>query len=661
MVKILIGLVAAIAIAVGGFFGFEFYMQHRAVGEVEAAFEQIRATGAKASHGKVSFDMLSRTVTVADITGESAAQPPISVKIASFTASGVNQPDATRFSADNIEATGIEIGAGMAAQAGWHVTYKAPRITVKDYSGPVGPLRQPASSSVIDVYRFAIEQFAGITAASVTAPSVAGTMNFGAAMPGGGDFAYSGLAMQGIKEGKIATMKADGFVFTVNTQQAGKADKLTGNVADIASYDFDATAAAAILDPQKANDDRYYRVYRQISAGAYTLTSEQGLRMRIDGLTIDDVGVRPSRLQLPALLAMMPPAGSAAPTPAQTRDMMEKAAGIYEGIRIGNGEIRGLSAETPQGPFKISAIRYNLENGKVGEFAFEGLDTRSPKGPVKIGRFALKSLDIANLLRMTALFSNPAQPPSPDQALGLLRLLEGAEVKGLVAPYKETNKSVNIDTFDVNWGQFVGPIPSKARVTAKLTAPVDAADPALKQLVAAGMDTAALDFDLGAAWTEASHTFVLDPVTIELGSLLKASARLTLANVPRGVFSPDPRQAMAMAAQIEAGAVELSLRDVGGVDLAVAQYARGQNVTRDVARRSIVDNIRASREKVAGTNPDAVAVVEALTRFIENPRQTLIIKLTPLGKVPALQLIQLLQTDPLIALAQFRIEASTGL
>ena len=43
------------------------------------------------------------------------------------------------------------------------------------------------------------------------------------------------------------------------------------------------------------------------------------------------------------------------------------------------------------------------------------------------------------------------------------------------------------------------------------------------------------------------------------------------------------------------------------------------------------------------------------------PGQTLIIKLTPRAKVPAMQLVQLLKTDPLIALAQFRIEASTGL
>ena len=69
----------------------------------------------------------------------------------------------------------------------------------------------------------------------------------------------------------------------------------------------------------------------------------------------------------------------------------------------------------------------------------------------------------------------------------------------------------------------------------------------------------------------------------------------------------------------------------------------------------------ASSEDVAAANPDAVAAVQALARFVESPGQTLVIKLTPRAKVPAMQLFQLLKTDPLIALAQFRIEASTGL
>jgi hypothetical protein len=45
MRKILIGLVAAIVVAAAGFFGFQFYVQHRVATQVEAAFEQIRASG----------------------------------------------------------------------------------------------------------------------------------------------------------------------------------------------------------------------------------------------------------------------------------------------------------------------------------------------------------------------------------------------------------------------------------------------------------------------------------------------------------------------------------------------------------------------------------------------------------------------------------------
>ena len=85
MVRILIGLIAAVIIAAAGFFGFQFYTQHQIAAEVDAAFAQICAAGANARHGKVSFDLWSRTIEVADIAGESAAQPPVSVKIASLT------------------------------------------------------------------------------------------------------------------------------------------------------------------------------------------------------------------------------------------------------------------------------------------------------------------------------------------------------------------------------------------------------------------------------------------------------------------------------------------------------------------------------------------------------------------------------------------------
>jgi len=663
MMRILSGTVAAIVIAVGGFFGFEFYMQHRIANEVEAAFEQIRATGGKASHGKVSFDLLKRTVTVADIAGQSAAQPPVSVKIANITASGVSQPDAARFSAESIEITDVEVEVETPAETLRHVSYKAPWIAVKDYSGPTAIRRPPASSSRDDLYRFGLEQLASMTAASITVPSLMATVKFSTAMGGGsgsGEFAYSDLSMEDLKDGRTTSMKAGEFTFTF-VQPAGTIKTITGKLAEFAAYDIDFNVMAATFDPQKANDDRYSRVYRQISTGAYTIKFDQLLNLRIDGFSVDDVAMRPSRLQLAALMAMTPPTGAAPPTPAQTREMLEKVAGIYEGIHIGNAEMRGLAVETPQGPIKLAALRFNLDSGKVNEFAIEGLDGRTPQGPFKLGRFALKSLDIANLLRMSALFSNPAQQPSPDKALEMIPLIEGVEVKGFAAPYKNTGKPINVDTFNLNWGQFIGPIPSKARLTVRMSSPLDKTDLGQQALITAGVDILKIDSDVGATWTEASHAFVLEPVTLDLGGIAKASLRVSLANVPRELFSPNAVQAAAMAGQIEAGTIELTLRDTGGIDLVVAQQARAGNVSRDAARRTIADSIRAGSDEAAASNPSAVVAAEAIARFVETPGQTLNIKLMPLGKVTGAQLMQLFNTDPLVALAQFRIEASTGL
>ncbi len=227
-------------------------------------------------------------------------------------------------------------------------------------------------------------------------------------------------------------------------------------------------------------------------------------------------------------------------------------------------------------------------------------------------------------------------------------------------PYKDTGKQLDLDTFSLDWGQFVGPIPSRLHLSTKLAGPLDATDPGQQKLIEAGLDRLTVDADLGAAWTEASRAFALEPVKLEIGGLLNASLRLPLANVPRETFSLNAAQAMGAAAQIETGAIELTLHDLGGVDLAIADFARTQATSRDAARQAIVQTIRGA-DAPDELKPAADALKDALVNFIETPGQTLVIKLTPLAKAPLLQLIQLLKTDPPQALMQFRIEASTGL
>jgi hypothetical protein len=656
MRRILIGLIALALLAGGGWLGFNLYVQHRATAEVEAAFDQIRSRGGKASHGGIAFDLMTRTLTIEDIAVESGQQLQASVKIAGIKAVGVRELDEMRVSADSIELSGAEFGFEVAEQANLKAIYKAPQITVRDYSGAIRIQGAPTSDSLIDMYRFALAQFTSVTASSLVVPTVAVTVNPGSSAPGSGAITYSGLAIENINRGKIDVTKVDRAAFTFNVQQPGRPDKLTFELSNLNTSGFDATALVAALDPQKANDDSYHRVYRQISAGPYVMTSAQGLHVQADRISIDDIALQPSNFRPVEILALLPKDQSAPPTPAQAREMMEKLAGLYEGMRVSKVEIGNLSVGTPQGTAKLNAIRY-----EQGEFALEGLDAPSPQGQVKMERFALKSFSAAGLIRWASQFSNPAQRPSPDQMLGLFRVLEGAEVKGIAAPYKNTKKLVTIDTLSLDWGQFVGLIPTKARVVAKMVTPIDPTDPSQLPLIAGGIDKLAIDLDLAAAWTESSNSFALTPATLDIEGIARAQLRVALGNVPREVFSADPAQLMGQAARIEAGALEFSLRDNGSVDFAAMQYARGKNVSRDAARLALADSVRVHRAEVAAANPDAGTAVDAIASFVGTPGQTLVIKLMPRAKVPLMQLMQLLQIDPESALAQFRIEASTGL
>lgn len=655
MKRILIGLIVAAVLGAGGWFGFNLYVQHRATAEVEAAFEQMRSGGGKASHGKVAFELATRTLTIEDIAVEPGNQLQGHVKIGAFKSPGVRQIGKTRFAADSIDISGAEIAFDEVGPRKLKVAYNVPQMALRDYAGPLHVQNVPPSSSLIDVYRFVLDQLASVTATSVTIPSI--NINFDAGSSGGSaEVVYSGLALQNLGSGKIDAMKTDRATFTINVTQPGKADKLTGEISGIIVNDFDSTPILAALDPQTSGDDSYRRVYRQISSGPYVLKSALGLRMDIDGIAMEDIDVQPSKLHLFEMFAMLPQDTSAPPTPTQTRELMEKVAGFYDGIRIGKAEIGKTSIGTPQGTGKINAIRY-----RQGEFAIEGIDAPSPQGQFKMERFALKSFSMPSLMRWASGLTNPGQPPPPDQMMGLFRVLEGAEIKGVVAPFKNTRQLVTIDTISLNWGQLIGSIPSKASLVVKLVTPTDPSNPAQRPLIMAGVDRLAIDLDLGAAWTESSGAFALAPATLDLGNLAKAQARFALANVPRGMFTTDPAQAMGQAAQVETGVFELSLRDSGIVDLVVAQFSRMQNVSRDAARSAIVEMIRVQGEKIAESNADVRVAVDTLARFVETSGQTLTVKLTPRAKVPLMQLMQLSQSDPESALAQFRIEASTGL
>jgi len=655
MSKIAIGLGAAAIAAVGGYFGTEAYIKNRIANEIEANFAQIRAGGGQAKHGDLAFSLWTRDVTISDIAVSFIAPQQASIKVGRFTASGIGLGSTSTFKSSNIVLTDIDASGAVAPSGALDVTVKAPRFEIADYSGPTQMPAQAKLASPLDMYRAGLMQFAAISASSMTAPSV--TVNAkGTALPGGADYVYSDLTIRDIKDGKIATSHVGRVNIAMTVAQPGKQVRMTGDIVDITARDFDATASATVLDPAHASDDKFYRIQGQVSTGAYTLTSDNGPSFRIDGIRMGDMKIQPSKFKMQELLAVLPAAGAPVDL-AKTRAMIETVASTYEGIQIDTAEMRGLSVQTPEGPVKLAAMRFNLDRGKVGEFAIEGLDGQSTNGPIKIGRFALKGFDFSGLMRQTSQMTVRGTTPSTDAVVGMLKALESIELNDMIAPHKDSGKLITIHNASLSWGQFVGSIPSKINLKLKMTGPLEEKDGEPFTLLRdVGINEATADMDIGLAWNESEKKLVLTPGTFEIGKLFAVNAKMSLENVPRGLFTTNPQQAMMAALPIEYGAIEITGRDLGAVDLSIAQYARKQNVPTEQARSTLADEIRTKGRAAGNNDPVSGRLADAVANLIEKPNGTLALKITPRAKLPVMQFMELTKNDPATAFTLFDID-----
>jgi hypothetical protein len=670
MRKALVAVVVGIFLmATGAYFGADLWTQFRTKSEVEAVFDSLRAVFTTASHGRIELNSRTRTVKISDIVLRSSDRAT-TIKVGQLTAAGTMGPVAGRVSAARIEITNWELTTVVPIAAGPGIAYKAPSIVIEAFSGPATLPLKVNPTSMIDVMRASLEYFAASTATAITIPKLSAAVtprqpDQATAAIGSVEYTYSDIALRNIRDRHIATISVERST-VISDAATPELGSFAGAMANISLSDFDIGTAIAVLDPSKAQNDGYLPMYRQASMGPFEVRFAQGASFQMDSIALDEIGIQPSKLSIINFLAMADstPRPGVPPTPAQLRMMMDQVAYMYEGIRIGKFEMRGIRVRMlPDADFKMAAVRLSgLENGRLAELTMEGLDGQSPqKDPIHIGRFALKGLQIANLMRQTAQMAETGRAFSPDKLLGLLALLEGIEIGDVTAKTGASQQAARIETFRLSWGQFVGPIPTTVRLSAKTTMPTNLVDSGVGGVLSdAGLATVTTSIDVGVAWTEAAQTMAVSPMSIEVENAFTFSANLAVLNVPRSMFSTDTGQTMMAADQLEAGPLQLSLRDTGALRTALAHYAKSKSLSVDAARKEIIESVNETAKSSAQSNPDAAIVAQALVQFIEVPGSTLTISVTPKGRVNFKQAFDKANGDPAATAALFTIEAKTA-
>lgn len=671
MRKGIVGVVVALIIGAAGYLGVAYWAQHAAAREVDAALDGWSAGIGSATRGRVDYDLWTRTLRVADVVVQSRSAPYPKITVGRIVASGIDVAGR----AARIDIADLEVSDAPAGQSGAVMRQTAPKVILTDFS--VRQLAPRKAETGLDRTRLWLERFSAVTAASIEVPSLTVTLTPAAdagqpLAPGAAEYTYADLALRGVREGRIAQATMQGVVLRIGVAGPfrGPAQEVRGEIGRSSITDADMRPLLAVLDPARPKDGTdggYQRVYGQVSMGPYTLSLGHGANMRVERIVAEDVGLDPERLSLDDLLFLgevtSMPGGAASPN--QAIMVLDKVAGLYEGLRLGKLEVHGFDFSAIGDTARMASLRLGgLENGRLGVLAIDGLESKPAiSDPFSFGRIAFKGLDVANLLRLMGELSVPGQQRAPGQLIGDLKLLEGVELNGIAVPDPKTRSIMRLDAFNAARGPFVGPLPSAAQLSLKLSVPIGAFDPQpfVYLLAGAGVSTLATEVQLGVHWSEEAKTVALEPASFEIGGVLALSLKGSAANVSPELFAAGVPAGLAGVAQVEAGPVEMTLRDLGLVDLAAGELARRAGQGPEAGRALLQEAWTAQAQSQTNLHPEAAPFFQAVAAFLQGKGETLTVRLTPKGRVGALELIEAAQQDPLGALlARFTVETTGG-
>ncbi len=664
MRKVFVGLVVVLIVGVGGYFGSVYWTQSTATREVETALDGWAKSIGSATHGRIEFDLWSRTLKVSDIVVQSKTGPHPKVTVTQVIASGIGLSG----KASRVEIVGLETSEVVPGQQRLRLEQKAPSIVLTGFAAR--PFTPPKVASMFDMTRLWLEQFSSITAASIEVPSLTVTMTAAEGSPGvSAEYTYTNLVVRDVRDGRFAEATIDGIA--LRSGLGGPLTELKGEIGKSSILDGDVAPMLAILDPSRPRSDDYQRIYRQLTMGPYTVRMGKVMSVSVDSIVAEDIGLRSSKLKLDDLIFMadVGSAPNAVPSPAQITMLLDKVAGLYEAIRVGKLDARGFSVDAGGigETFKMAAMRIDkLENGRLREFSVEGVTAKPPFGdPLDMGRVAVKELDLAKILRvLPQLGGGPrGQGPTPEQITALLSLIQGIEFKDVAIPDPKTRRLVKVDAFNASWGQFLDGVPTQARFSIKFAAPINALDPEplIKLLASSGVGALTVAFDMGSGWTEATQTLTVEPGALEIGNVFALSLKASIKNVTRDALSLDPVKSMGGMLLAEVGPIELSWRDLGFVDLLAAETARQKGAAPETGRTLLLENLAVNKQALATSSPEAEKFFQALERFVQGKGETLTIRVTPKGRVGLLELLDASKIAPeTVLFAKFNIEATTG-
>lgn len=312
---------------------------------------------------------------------------------------------------------------------------------------------------------------------------------------------------------------------------------------------------------------------------------------------------------------------------------------LFDMFDYGSGEARDFKAvihpPATEGAKAKDPVEWTIDRIAFGEnapdksgFAIEGMAFATGPGKGRVDSISYSGFSFTNSLReLRAMLASPDQDLEQIDyrrfipKLGTMRLTGLSVDAPPIIPGKQPIK-IALGTFELKGGEPLNGIPTSLGLTIdKLVTPVvDTGDnPALKDMLAMGIDKLDLSAKLDLAWEAAKNELAIRTLSLGSAGLVQLDAKGTLGNVTQDLFSSDLALAQVAALGATARNLQVKLQNFGLVEKLIENQARKTKRKVEEVRQQFTMVASVGLAAILGPSEAAKTLASAASRFVAKP------------------------------------------
>ena len=409
----------------------------------------------------------------------------------------------------------------------------------------------------------------------------------------------------------------------------------------IAGTNLDVTALLGVygLITPESDGDAPNLVYGSFTAEGGSITSPV-VNCTIGGLEAGNFYARPLTFSLGDLGQAIETAEAAErtgekPTPETIRTIITYYTEMFtaftsEPMTFKGFECSGTEPETNTA-FTASSGDFTVAGYKPGFYPAIAINDLKADfgtfGTFNLGNFTWKQMDLNGPIAALTSAETLDEAWFTANWLKLIPVIEGLALTGLdmdvIDPEKPGDRvKLKVADFDVTLGDYVNGIPSNVEVSAdNIIAPVPANDPAMAQLVAAGLTEVDMSFGTAFRWDQETSTIIVEQIGFDIPGLSRINISGTLGNATADLFADNPDMAMIASLGLTLKDVHITLEDKGIAPIVIAAGAAEAGQPEGTFKTLIAGQMQGMLLAILGSSESSMAAATAIGDFIQGKKQ----------------------------------------